>query len=73
MANYFPEKQRIFYIDDDISHIYQNFNKVDPGNKKYNKLSPMKNLNGFILKAFDEAKKGKSIIGVYIRLKIHIS
>lgn len=59
MANYFPEKQRIFYIDDDISHIYMNYNKVDPGNKKYNKLSPMKNLNGFILKAFDEAKKRK--------------
>ena len=59
MANYFPEKQRIFYIDDDISHIYQNFNKVDPSNKKHNKLSPIKNLNGFILKAFDEAKKRK--------------
>ena len=35
MANYFPEKQRIFYIDDDISHIYQNFNTIDPSDKKY--------------------------------------
>ena len=25
MANYFKEKQKIFYIDDDISHIYQLF------------------------------------------------
>jgi hypothetical protein len=59
MANYFPEKQRIFYIDDDISHIYQNFNTIDPSDKKHNKLSPMKDLNRFILKAFDEAQKRK--------------
>ena len=26
MANYFKEKQRIFYMDDDISHIFEIFN-----------------------------------------------
>ena len=29
MANYFPEKQRIFFIDDDISHIFEAINKTD--------------------------------------------
>ena len=32
MANYFKEKERIFYIDDDISHIYQVFNDKDGKN-----------------------------------------
>ena len=32
MANYFKERERIFYIDDDISHIYQVFNDKDGKN-----------------------------------------
>ena len=59
MANYFPEKQRIFYIDDDISHLYQTENKVDPTNKKFNRLIPLENLHEFIKSGFREAKKRK--------------
>ena len=35
MANYFKENQKIFYIDDDISHIYQLF--YNKGGKNYSK------------------------------------
>ena len=57
MASYFPEKQRIFSIDDDISHVFQNFNTVNPNEKKHNKLKPLKNLHKFIVSGFKEAKK----------------
>jgi len=73
MANYFKEKQRIFYIDDDISHIYQLFYKkggknyskqegviVDLDNsydRNHNKLHHMKNLDNFIEFAFEVAEK----------------
>lgn len=58
MANYFPEKQRIFFIDDDISHIFEAVNKTDDKkDKKGNKLVELKGLHKFIEFAFEEAKK----------------
>ena len=73
MANYFKEKQRIFYIDDDISHIYQLFYKKGGKNyskeegeivkldetydRNHNKLHHMKNLHNFIEFAFETAKQ----------------
>jgi hypothetical protein len=59
MANYFPDKQRIFYIDDDISHVFQIFNDVDNSDKQYNRLHKLKNLHKFILQGFKEAEKRK--------------
>ena len=37
MANYFDEGQRVFYIDDDISEIFQNYNLPHLANKKNNR------------------------------------
>ena len=38
MANYFAEGEKIVYLDDDISKIWQCFSKGDPKSKKDNKL-----------------------------------
>ena len=68
MSNYFNEGERIFYIDDDISHVYINKNNVSLDNEgnigeKYsrsdNKLFPLENLDSFIRNAFKLAKKMK--------------
>ena len=68
MANYFKEKQRIFYMDDDISHIFKIFNnkdgvvidKIDETyDKKNNRLHNMKDLHKFIEFAFETAKQKK--------------
>jgi len=68
MANYFKEKQRIFYMDDDISHIFEIYNnkegkiidKIDENyDKKNNRLHNMKDLHKFIESAFDIAKQKK--------------
>ena len=34
MGNYFDEGQKIFYIDDDIYDIYQNYNSGKSGKRK---------------------------------------
>tara|TARA_B100000795_G_C22802415_1_gene442623 strand:- start:3030 stop:4190 length:1161 start_codon:yes stop_codon:yes gene_type:complete len=67
MPKYFKEGQKIFYMDDDIKQVYQNFNQNKvPNNlnknnydKKNNKLTPIKNLHKFIENAFNLAKKKK--------------
>ena len=37
MANYFDEGQRVFYIDDDISKLFQNYNDPQHKSKKVKK------------------------------------
>ena len=66
MPNYFKEGQKIFYMDDDIKEIYQNFNnnkiinKIGSNyDKKKNKLKVLKDLDKFILDAFRIAQKLK--------------
>ena len=59
MANFFPENEKIFYIDDDISYIYQVYNNIDINNRKYNKLEEYNNLNEFIIHAFKLCQKKK--------------
>ena len=67
MPNFYPEGQKIFYMDDDIGQIFQNFNNgktlprlnKETYNKKHNKLVKLKNLHKFIEHAFDLAKKKK--------------
>ena len=67
MPNYFREGQKIFYMDDDISQVFENFNnnhtprKLNKNtyDKKNNKLVKMKNLHKFIESAFELAKKKK--------------
>lgn len=67
MPKYFPEGQNIFYMDDDISHVFQNFNNArtlprlnkETYDKKHNKLVKLKNLHKFIESAFALAKKRK--------------
>lgn len=68
MANYFNQKEKIFYIDDDISHVYINKNdnslneKGNIGakyNRSNNKLYELENLDLFIKNAFNLAKKMK--------------
>ena len=67
MPNFYPEGQKIFYMDDDIGQIFQNFNhgktlprlNKDTYDKKHNKLLKLKNLHKFIERAFDLAKKKK--------------
>ena len=45
MTNYFKEKERIFYIDDDISHIYKVFNDKDGKNFSKEKGKIMKKID----------------------------
>ena len=52
MAKYFKENEKIFYLDDDISYIYEVYNKIDKNNRKYNKLKLLKNLDEFIKNSF---------------------
>ena len=67
MPNFYPEGQKIFYMDDDIGQIFQNFNNgktlprlnKDTYDKKHNKLVKLKNLHKFIESAFALAKKKK--------------
>ena len=67
MPNYFKEGQKIFYMDDDIGQIFENFNnnhvpkRLDKNtyDKKQNKLVKLKNLHKFIENAFALAKKKK--------------
>ena len=67
MPKYYPEGQKIFYMDDDIGQVFQNFNhgktlpklNKDTYDKKHNKLLKLRNLHKFIESAFDLAKKKK--------------
>ena len=69
MSKYFDEGEPIFYMDDDISEMYQNYNHPELRNRNtithidsnYNRsnnyLLPLTNLHKFILNGFQEAKK----------------
>jgi hypothetical protein len=59
MANYFPENQKIVYMDDDISKIVKCNNNIKPYDKKNNKLEQLDNLDKFIKEAFNYSKKTK--------------
>ena len=85
MSKYFDEGEPIFYMDDDISEMYQNYNHPELRNRNtithidsnYNRsnnyLLPLTNLHKFILNGFQgKPKKEIAIIGVFIQLKIHI-
>jgi hypothetical protein len=66
MANYFKEKGKIFYIDDDISHIFEVLNKFSEYDRKNNKMHRLKDLNKFITDAFKVSKsKGCDNWGIY--------
>ena len=72
MSKYFDEGEPVFYMDDDISEMYQNYNNINKHknrniinniNSNYdrsnNYLLPLQNLNNFIENGFLEAKKKK--------------
>ena len=59
MPNYFPEGQYIFYMDDDINHIYDTVNNGDITNKKDNKQIPLKSLKKLIDQGFKLSEKKK--------------
>ena len=66
MPNYYPQGKHIFYMDDDISHIYECTNNEDQENKKYNKLHKLPCLKSFINQAFKMSEKtGMDNWGVY--------
>lgn len=66
MPNYYPQGKYIFYMDDDISHIYECINKGDVSCKKDNKLQRLPSLKSFIDRAFRASKKsGMTNWGVY--------
>lgn len=66
MANYFAEGEKIVYLDDDISKIWQCFSKGDPKSKKDNKLEPLKSLDKFVKSAFRMSQRtGFHNWGVY--------
>ena len=66
MPNYYPEGKHIFYMDDDISHIYECINRGDVSAKKDNKLQKLPCLKSFIDRAFRESENsGMTNWGVY--------
>ena len=67
MPKYFPEGQHIFYIDDDISKVYDTENdSCDKSDKKMNRQVILKNLRALIDKGFKLSKKtGLTNWGVY--------
>ena len=56
MSKYFQENEKIFYIDDDISYIYEVKNKID-NDRKNNKLIEVKSLKNIINEAFNLCSK----------------
>lgn len=67
MSNYFDERQRIFYIDDDIYQIYECINLIDKSNKIFNKMIVLDDLHKFIIDGFYECEKlCLSNWGVYV-------
>lgn len=68
MANYFKEGERIVYLDDDISRLWECYliKGGDPKNKKHNKLREMKSFDTFVKNAFKLSEKtGYHNWGVY--------
>ena len=75
MPRYFPEGKPIFYMDDDISHVFQIYNNSnrriipklnDSYDKKNNKLAKLPDLDTFIKEGFRVAKaKRMDNWGVY--------
>ena len=67
MPKYFREGQHIFYIDDDISKVYDTENdSCDKSDKKMNRQVVLKNLRALIDKGFALSKKtGLTNWGVY--------
>ena len=66
MPKYFPEGQKIVYMDDDLYHVWECVNTIKPLDKKNNKLVKMKSLDGFIKRAFKLSEtSGFSNWGVY--------
>ena len=66
MANYFAEGERIVYLDDDISKIWQCYSKGDPKSKKDNKLKQLESLDKFVKSAFKLSQRtGFHNWGVY--------
>ena len=57
MAKYFKENEKIFYIDDDISYIYEVYNNINSDDRKYNKLKELDNLDLLIKNNFKICKK----------------
>jgi ribosomal protein L31E len=68
MANYFKEGERIVYLDDDISRLWECYliKGGDPKNKKHNKLRELKSFDAFVKSAFKLSEKtGYHNWGVY--------
>ena len=68
MANYFKENEKIVYLDDDLSKIWECVTTIDgvPKNKKDNKLIQLKSFNQFVKNAFKLSEKtGYKNWGVY--------
>ena len=71
MSKYFKENEKIFYIDDDISYIYEVKNSIDD-DRKNNKLVEIKSLKNVINEGFKLCEKLNITNCVFIQLKIHI-
>lgn len=56
MSKYFKENEKIFYIDDDISYIYEVKNSIDD-DRKNNKLVEIKSLKNVINEGFKLCEK----------------
>ena len=66
MANYFKERQKIVYLDDDISKIWICKTTGDVKNKKHNKLEKLPSFDTFVRDAFKLSEKtGYHNWGVY--------
>lgn len=68
MANYFKENEKIVYLDDDLSKIWEciTIPNGDPKNKKDNKLIQLKSFDAFVKSAFKLSEKtGYKNWGVY--------
>jgi hypothetical protein len=71
ISDYFPEGQCIIEMDDDISEIYEltksrSTRRMTKKRKYYQNLTPIKNLDAFLISAFNYLKtSGLWIFGVY--------
>ena len=66
MPKYFKQGQYIFYLDDDMYALMECVNKGNTGNKKDNKLVPLRSLKRLINKGFKLCEKNKCALwGIY--------
>lgn len=66
MPNYYPQGKYIFYIDDDISHIFECKNETNIENKKFNRLNKLPCLKTVINNGFKMSEKtGLTNWGIY--------